>query len=56
MLSNKIKLRNLIVSVMQSLNADNKENIIIFINKIKGEEYLVKKAQAVDMRKERKSY
>ena len=38
---------------MQSLNADNKKNITIFVNKIKGEEYLVKKVQAVNMKKER---
>ena len=38
---------------MQSLNADNKKNIIIFVNKIKGKEYLVKKIQAVDIKKER---
>ena len=41
---------------MQSPNTDNKKNIAIFINKIKGEEYLVKKAQAVDIKKEKKSY
>ena len=41
---------------MQSPNADNKKNIAIFVNKIKGEEYLVKKTQAVDIKKERKSY
>ena len=41
---------------MQSPNAENKENIIIFVNKIKKEEYLVKKAQTINMRKERKSY
>ena len=41
---------------MQSLNADNKENIAIFVNKIKGEEYLVKKAQAINIKKEKKSY
>ena len=38
---------------MQPLNADDKENIAIFVSKIKGEEYLVKKAQATDIRKER---
>jgi hypothetical protein len=43
-LSNKTKLRNLIASVMQFPNADNKKNMAIFVNKIKGEEYLVKKA------------
>jgi hypothetical protein len=44
MLSNKTKLKKLIVSVMQPPNANNKENIAILISKIKGEEYLVKKA------------
>ena len=38
---------------MQFPNADNKKNMAIFVNKIKGEEYLVKKAQAADMKKER---
>ena len=38
---------------MQPLNANNKENIAILVNRIKGEEYLIKKAQAIDMRKER---
>ena len=44
MLSNKIKLKKLIASVMQPPNADNKENTAILISKIKGEKYLVKKA------------
>ena len=44
MLSNKIKLRKLIASIMQPLNADDKENIAILISRIKEEEYLVKKA------------
>ena len=52
-LSNKTKLKNLIISIIQSPNTNNKENIAIFVNKIKGKEYLVKKAQAVDIRKER---
>ena len=43
-LSNKTKLRKLIVSVIQPLNANNKENTAVLINRIKGEEYLVKKA------------
>ena len=43
MLSNKTKLKKLIVSVMQPPNADNKENTAILISRIKGEEYLVKK-------------
>ena len=38
---------------MQPPNANNKENIAILINRIKGEEYLVKKAQAIDIKKER---
>ena len=42
--SNKIKLKNLIISVMQPLNANNKENTAVFVSKIKGEKYLVKKA------------
>ena len=53
MLSNKIKLKKLIISVIQPPNANNKENIAILISRIKGEEYLVKKAQAVDIRKEK---
>ena len=42
-LSNKIKLKNLIISVIQPLNANNRENIAIFISKIKKEKYLAKK-------------
>ena len=38
---------------MQFLNVDNKENIAIFINKIKKKEYLVKKVQAANIRKEK---
>ena len=38
---------------MQPPNANNKENIAVLISRIKGEKYLVKKAQAIDMRKER---
>jgi hypothetical protein len=44
MLSNKIKLRKLIISVMQPPNANDKENTAILVSKIKGEEHLVKKA------------
>jgi hypothetical protein len=44
MLSNKTKLRRLIASVMQPLNADDKENTAIFISRIKEEGYLVRKA------------
>ena len=43
-LSNKIKLRKLIINVMQPPNADDKENIVILISRIKGEKYLIKKA------------
>ena len=43
-LSNKIKLKNLIISVMQPPNANNRENTAVFINRIKKEKYLVKKA------------
>ena len=43
MLNNKIKLRKLIVSVIQPPNADNKENTAILVSRIKGEKYLVKK-------------
>ena len=42
-LSNKTKLRKLIVSIIQPLNANNKENTAVLISKIKGEEYLIKK-------------
>ena len=38
---------------MQPPNADNKENTAVLVSKIKGEEYLVKKAQAINIRKER---
>ena len=43
-LSNRAKLRKLITSIMQPLNANNKENTAIFISGIKEEEYLVRKA------------
>ena len=52
-LSNKTKLRKLIISVIQPLNANNKDNTAIFASQIKEEKYLVKKAQATDIRKER---
>ena len=42
--SNKIRLKKLIISVMQPPNADNRENTAIFVSRIKGEKYLVKKA------------
>ena len=54
-LSNKTKLRKLIASVMQPLNANDKENIAILISRIKGEEYLVKKNLGCKYKKE-KSY
>ena len=38
---------------MQPPNTNNKENTAILISRIKREEYLVKKAQATDIRKER---
>ena len=38
---------------MQPPNADNKENTTVLISRIKGEEYLVKKAQATDIRKKK---
>ena len=53
MLSNKTKLRKLIASVIQPPNTNNKENTAVLVSRIKGEEYLVKKAQAVDIRKEK---
>ena len=43
-LSNKAKLRKLIASIMQPLNANDKENTAIFVSGIKEEEYLVRKA------------
>ena len=52
-LSNKIKLKKLIISVIQPPNINNKENTAVLISRIKGEKYLVKKAQAVNIRKER---
>ena len=42
--SNKTKLKKLIISVMQPLNANNKKNIAVLISRIKREGYLVKKA------------
>ena len=42
-LSNKTRLKNLIVSVMQPPNANNRENTAVFISRIKEEKYLVKK-------------
>ena len=53
MLSNKTKLRKLIASVMQPPNANNKENMAVLVSRIKREEYLIKKAQAADIRKEK---
>ena len=44
MLSNKTKLKKLIISVMQPPNTNNKENMAVLISRIKGEKYLVKKA------------
>ena len=38
---------------MQPPNANDKENTAILVSKIKGEEHLVKKAQATDIRKKR---
>ena len=38
---------------MQPLNVNSKENTAILISRIKGEEYLVKKTQATDIRKKR---
>ena len=53
MLSNKIMLRKLIISVIQPPNADDKENTAILVSRIKGEKYLVKKAQAANIKKEK---
>ena len=38
---------------MQPPNADDKENIAVLVSRIKGEEYLIKKAQATNIKKER---
>ena len=38
---------------MQPLNANNKENTAVFVSRIKGEEYLVKKAQTANIKKEK---
>ena len=38
---------------MQPLNTNDKENTAIFISRIKEEGYLVRKAQAIDIQKER---
>ena len=43
MLSNKTKLKNLIASIIQPPNADNRENTAIFISRIKKKKYLAKK-------------
>ena len=53
MLSNKTKLRKLIASIIQPLNTNNKENIAIFVSRIKEDKYLVRKAQAIDIGKGR---
>ena len=52
-LSNKTKLRKLIASIIQPLNANDKENTAIFISRIKEDKYLVRKAQAIDIGKGR---
>jgi hypothetical protein len=44
MLSNKAKLRELVASVMQPQNADDKENTAIFVSRIKEKEYSVRRA------------
>jgi len=44
MLSNKTKLRKLITTIMQPLNANDKENTAIFVSRIKEEGYLIRKA------------
>ena len=38
---------------MRPLNTNNKENTAIFVSRIKEEGYLVRKAQAVNIQKER---
>ena len=38
---------------MQPPNTNNKRNIAIFVSRIKEEEYLVRKAQAVNIKKEK---
>ena len=38
---------------MQPPNANNKENTAVLISRIKGEEYLVKKTQAIDIKKKK---
>ena len=43
-LSNKTRLKNLIINIMQPPNANNKENTAVFISRIKEEKYLTKKA------------
>ena len=53
MLSNKTKLRNLIASIIQPLNTNDKENTAIFISRIKENKFLVRKAYAIDIRKGR---
>ena len=51
--SNKIRLKNLITNIIQPPNTNNRENITIFISRIKEEKYLAKKIQAADIKKER---
>ena len=41
--SNKIRLKNLIASIMQPPNANNKENIAVFISRIKKKNTWLKK-------------
>ena len=38
---------------MQPPNTNNKENTAVLISKIKGEEYLIKKTQAANIKKKR---
>ena len=52
-LSNKAKLRKSIASIIQPLNTNNKENTAIFMSRIKEEEYLVRKDQAINIKKKR---
>ena len=41
------------ISIMQPPSANNRENTAVFISRIKKKKYLAKKAQAIDIKKER---
>ena len=50
-LNNKTKLRKFIISIIQLLTADNKQNTIYFINKFYKNKYTAKKSKTVNKKK-----